>query len=637
VKKILAIIGVSLVLVQAREDAEVKYAVSEIPAELLEGVNVVVREDHMVFKINSISNATYRNHSVVTILNEKGKRYASETVDYSKLIRITDFNATVYDALGKPIKRLKNSEIIDQSAFDGFTLFSDQRLKHADLSQQTYPYTVEFEYEMELKYLYGIPGTTIGGEKISVQKASYQLIYPAALMPRYLALNISQAPLKQTLTNGNESVTWKFENVKPVSFEPIGPRQSELLPHIMAAPSKFEYEGYVGNMETWKEYGRWSHQLAVGRSELPPATKQKVKELTKNLTTPEEKAKVLYQFLQNKTRYVGIQEGIGGLQPFPASVVDETGYGDCKALSNYMVALLAEAGIKGYYTHIRAGENEPEVVLAFPSHQSNHAIVGVPLVNDTVWMECTSQSKPFGYMGKFTGDRYALMITEDGGKIVRTPAYKAEQNRQTRRAKVVVDGQGNAKANVRTMYSGIQFENGGLSELLDNQYDEQKKWVQNYTEIPNFQINTYSMSGIKTKIPVAIVNLDLALPRYASVSGKRLFLSPNLMNKSRYVPEKIESRKTDVVLRSNYLDVDTVNFQFPENLYPEFLPQPVKVSSRFGEYEASFQFSEGSLIYIRKMKVSKGRFPKEAYNEYVEFYKNINKADNIKLVFLSKT
>jgi hypothetical protein len=161
--------------------------------------------------------------------------------------------------------------------------------------------------------------------------------------------------------------------------------------------------------------------------------------------------------------------------------------------------------------------------------------------------------------------------------------------------------------------------------------------VQRNTQIPNFNVNSFSISGIKNKLPVAIVKLDLSLPRYASVSGKRLFLTPNLMNRTRFLPEKIDSRQTDVVRYNSYFDIDTVNFQFPENLYPEFLPKPVKLNSPFGEYEASFQFNEGSLVYIRKMKVWKGRFPRESYNELVEFYKNVSKSDNVKLVFLNKT
>jgi hypothetical protein len=121
------------------------------------------------------------------------------------------------------------------------------------------------------------------------------------------------------------------------------------------------------------------------------------------------------------------------------------------------------------------------------------------------------------------------------------------------------------------------------------------------------------------------------------VSGKRLFIAPNLMNKISRVPEKIVDRKTEVVRRTNYLDRDTIQFNVPESLYPEFLPEPVKINSKFGEYEARFQFDAGKITYVRKMKVWKGRFPKETYNELVDFYKNVSKADNIKLVFLNKT
>ncbi len=90
---------------------------------------------------------------------------ASEEVNYDKLSKITNFKATVYDANGTLIRKLKSSEIYDQSAFDG-SLYSISRYKSADLTQNVYPYTVEFEYELEFKYLFMIPGSTIiPGEK----------------------------------------------------------------------------------------------------------------------------------------------------------------------------------------------------------------------------------------------------------------------------------------------------------------------------------------------------------------------------------------------------------------------------------------------------------------------------------------
>lgn len=614
----------------------VKYPVSTIPADLKQNVDVVVREDYMRFKIISKNSANYYVHEVITILNERGNRSAKKIVGYDKLTKVKDINGYVYDADGKQIKRLRKSEIYDQAAFDGVSLFSDDRIKRIDLTQAVYPYTVEFEYELDFEFLFNIPSSWWGGERISHERASYELIYPQGLEPHYQLLNIKTTPLKQKLDDGFESILWKFENLLPNKFEPNGPPIEEVVPHIMAAPSIFGFEGYSGNMGSWQDYGKWQTLLNKNRGELPQPTKLKVRELIKGLTTNEQKAKAIYEYLQSKTRYVGIQLGIGGLQPFPASVVDDTGYGDCKALSNYMVSMLREAGVNGYYTIIQAGKNEPKVKTDFPSHQFNHVVTAVPNGADTLWLECTSQTNPFGYQGTFTEDRWALMVNEGGGKLVRTINYTPEQNVQSRTAEVMVDAAGNATAKIRTTANGIQYENNGLNWTL-NSTEKQKKWIEENTEIPNFSINSFSIVEKRDKIPSATVNLDLTLNRYASASGKRLFVSPNLMNKISKIPEKVTERKTEVVRKSNYLDLDTIRLSFPENLYPEFLPEPVKINSKFGEYEARFEFDAGKVTYIRRMKVWKGRFPKETYNELVDFYKNVSKADNIKLVFLNKT
>lgn len=615
---------------------DVRYPVSEIPEVLKKDVNAVIREDKMVYKILSQSKATVYAYYAVTILNGNGKEYATQQVSYDKLTKVLNFSGSVYDASGNLIRKLKNNEIKDYSVYDG-GLYSDNRLKSADLTQSVYPYTVVFEYEKEYKFLYMIDGTVIvPDEKISVQHASYQLIYPRAIPPRYTLLNIDSKPKQGFTSDGFESLTWEFNNVPPITLEPIGSWR-DVVPQIMAAPTKFEFDGYVGSMQTWDEFGRWINTLNKGRNVLPEETKQKVKQLTNGLKTTEEKTKAIYEYMQNKTRYVSIQLGIGGFQPFEASVVDQTGYGDCKALSNYTIALLEVAGVKANYALIMAGRNASQMITDFPSSQFNHAIAFVPNGADTLWLECTSQTNPFGYSGWHTGDRKALAITENGARIVKTPVYAAEDNLQSRTADVVVEVNGNAKAKVKTTYSGLQYETGSLSFILENQYDDQKKWIQNNTNIPSFDINSFSMTNVKNKIPAAIVNTDLTLNRLASVSGKRLFLTPNLMNRSTYIPEKVENRKTNVVRKMAYIDIDTIQYSIPEQIYPEFLPEPMKISSRFGEYENSYKLDQGKLIYIRKVKMNKGEFPPESYAELIDFYRNINKADHVKIVFLTKT
>jgi len=613
-----------------------KYPVSAIPAELKEQADIVFREYELVNTISSKDRIVTYTHKVITILNSNGKAYASEDVGYDKLSKVSYFKGTLYDAEGNVVKKLKGSDIADMSAYDGYSLFSDNRYKSADLTYASYPYTVEFEYEVDSRYVYSIEGMILlPREKLSVQHAAYQLIYKPEVTPRYKVVNMDAKPVHTRRPDGMESLSWTFEQVKSIRLETHGPRSQ--TPKILAAPTKFEYAGYEGDMSTWQSYGKWEASLMVGRDELPESTRQKVLELTKNLKTTEEKTKVLYEYVQGKTRYVSISLGIGGLQPFPASVVDQVGYGDCKALSNYMVSLLKIAGIKAYYTTVKAGDFAFDLIEDFPSHQGNHVIVSVPNGADTLWLECTNQTVPFGYSGRFTGDRRAYMLTEDGGRWTNTHRYTEDQNIQSRTADVTVEATGNAKARVKTTYAGLQYENDGLDFIVDDSFDDQKKWVQKTTQIPAFDVNSFSMRNEKKKIPAAIVKLDLTLNRYATASGKRLFITPNLMNRNSYLPEKVENRKTKVVLNLPYTDLDTIHYHLPEGIYPEFVPQPVVIQSRFGEYEVKYQLDEKGLTYIRRMRMRKGEFPAESYQELIDFYKNINKSDNTKLVFVSKT
>ena len=611
-----------------------RYPVHEIPEELKKGAHAVVREDAMTFRILTKSTASLSVHMVVTIFNDKGKHFARETVFYDKLRKVTSLKAQVMDANGILIKRLKTNEIQDQSAFDG--LYDDTRVKIADLVQARYPYTVEFEYEVAYKFLYDIQGSAINPfEDVSVQKASYQLVYPESLTPRYKTYNVTTEPTIEKI-NDLIAVKWTFANIKAQKFEPYSDR-TKTITRIEAAPSVFEFEGYAGTMQSWNEYGEWIASLNRGRNILPEETKAKVRDMTAKIDKREDKVKALYEYMQNKTRYVSIQLGIGGFQPFEAAVVDRTGYGDCKALSNYMLALLEAVDIKGYYALILAGEGRPALETDFPSSQFNHAIVAVPNGADTIWLECTSQTNPFGYQGTFTGDRKALLIRDDGAAIVRTTRYPAEVNVQSTSALVRVQTTGEAVASVKRVYSGLQYENGNLHFYITGEYDDQKKWIQNYIDIPSFDLTSFKMTHVKSKIPSATITAELKMDRFATISGKRIFLTPNLMNRNNAIPEKVENRITDIVTNFAFVDFDTVRYELPEGIYPEFLPQDVNITSRFGEYEASYKVDAGSLMYTRKLKMNKGQFPASSYQELIDFYRSVSKADNAKMVFMSKT
>lgn len=603
---------------------------------LSDKANIIIRSEETVFTVNAVNSGTTNYKVTATILNEKGRHRSFMQVPYDKLSKVYYLKGTLYNKDGKKIKSLKNSEIKDVSAISDFSLFEDNRVKMADLSYVEYPYTVEFDYQVTSSNMLFYPiWRPQDEENLAVEKASFQVKIPAALKLRYTEKNL-KTKVQQQSTATHQVYNWQVENLAAVVAEPLGPGLSELIPEVRTAPSNFEVQGYAGNMDTWQNYGHWLNKLNKDRDALPEATKQKLKSMVANAKTEEEKIKIVYDFLQQKTRYVSIQLGIGGWQPFEATFVDAKGYGDCKALTNYMQSMLQAVNIPSYHAVIRAGENVPDIKTDFPSSQFNHVVLCVPMPQDTVWLECTSQTVAAGYMGSFTGGRHALLVTPEGGKLVKTPAYKATDNTQKRTILVKLDEKGNAKANITTLFTGTQQED--RDQVMQSMApDAQRKWLYQQIAIPAFEINTHGFSQQKARLPQLTEKLELTLRQCGTMSGKRMFVAPNLMNKWTYTPDDKENRQTDIVRRMGFLDVDSVEFELPEGYALEHKPQDISLTSEFGKYTASTKVTGNKISYTRTLQMGDGRFKPTAYVKLIEFYNSIIKADSQQIVFVKNT
>ena len=386
------------------------------------------------------------------------------SVPYDALDRINYLRGAVYDAQGHLLHQLRPAEIGDQGLGSaGGSFMTDLRVRYADLRQPTLPYTVEFDYEVTSNNTLFYPDwQPQSDENVALENATLQVTTPTALALRFeeqlLPAGAAAAPV---VAGGQTTYRWQLAARSAVEAEPLSPPLSELLPAVHLAPAAFEVQGYAGSLDSWQNLGLWNYQLGKGRDLLPPALAAKMAQLLISDPDPRARARKVYEYLQSSTRYVSVQLGLGGWQTAPASAVASGGYGDCKALSNYTCAMLKAAGLPAYVALVGAGSDHADVRTNFPSSQFNHAILCMPLAAhgstpaDTIWLECTSQTEAFGYMGSFTGNRHALLLTPEGGRLVATPRYGAQANRQQRRTELWLDATGNAKATVRTQRVGL--------------------------------------------------------------------------------------------------------------------------------------------------------------------------------------
>ncbi|MFY0625926.1 MAG: DUF3857 domain-containing transglutaminase family protein [Reichenbachiella sp.] len=611
-----------------------KYSVASIPEELLKNADAVIRLEKGHYEINDYKNIVYTYKRVVTILRPNAAGQARESIYYNKSISILNLKASVYNSQGIAIQKLKKDDILDVS-ISSEGEFTDGRSKSIDLTQKEYPYTVEVSYNLKLKSLYFLNSwKTIKRHETAVEQSLFSIQCPDNLLPNYRLENAEIEPLLEK-NEGTTSLTFDFKNIKAIQYEPYSWGYS--FPQVLIAPSKFIYDNYEGDFSSWDAMGDWQNLLNVGRDTLAKKTIEKIRKLTENCNNDIEKAKVVYNYVQKNTRYVSIQLGIGGWQPIPAARVDEIGYGDCKALSNYTMSLLKAVGVLSHYTIVYGGRNPPKVRRDFPRDTFNHIILCVPNKGDTLWLECTSQTNPFAYQGKFTGDRDVLIVTEEGGKLVHTTVYHKKDNIQSRIANVKIGEDGHANASIITHFQGLQYENGNLDYYFHQNYDEQKKWVLENTDIPNFKLVDFSFEIQKDRIPSIDQNLEVELNNYAQSSGERLFIPLNLMNNQSFVPRRNSDRQTDIEIKTPFVDYDSIVFEVPESIHPEFVPEKIQFSSEFGEYESEVMVENGRVIYVRKYGMNKGVYPKESYDDFRSFFKKVKKADKSKIVFLKNT
>jgi len=630
--KSILLIAILLLFKDAMKAGDLKYPVSGIPKDLLENAHSVIRQWDIEFRVIDKGHGVYSEHKAITILNKSAEKNADFVQEYNKLIKITDYNLSIYDASGNGIKFLKKSDFKDQSAINDYSLFSDERIIAYSPIVNTYPYTVEYNVEFEdynlMVYPSWFPQNSFNE---SVQNSSYKLTIPKGFMFNKLSSNMTDS-VKIKDYNNEIEYFWKTENLSAIDYESNSNDVREFSPTLRLAPNEFTVEGYEGSNDSWKSFGEFVFNLNKSKNMLSDKTLTEIKSIVQKTSDKKEKVKLLYEYMQGKTRYINIKIGIGGIKPFDASVVDKLGYGDCKALSNYMKTLLDNCGINSFYTLINAGRKERDITTSFPSSQFSHALLCVPIERDTIWLECTSENTPFNYQSTFTASRHALLITPDGGVLIKTPELKTESNIQIRKAIVNLNESGNGSIAIATKYYGEKFDK--MEGLYYLSADDQKKYLNEETELLNFNLDKWNYRIDKSEYPVLNENLDISIRGYGTSTGKRIFIPLNLVNKIKKVQETSKERKTSFVIHWGSIDIDSIEYNLPANLKVEFIPEAKEIKSEFGSYKVEIIENGNKITYIRTFRENSGKYPPEKFKDYLDFRNQVFNYDWIKVILL---
>jgi len=608
--------------------AQEVYDVARIPAELLKNSTFIVRNEERNLIVKSAVSATFSYKTAITVLSKVGDDAADMSEYYDKFSSVYNLRATMYDSRGIKIKTYKNSDFKDESIIADGTMFDDDRIRKLSFLSTSYPYTVEYSYEKDFSGYLNFPDwRPMESFDCAVEKSSYTIQVPQNITIKFL--KSTGIKTDSTVLNNKTTYKWTCQNLPAIEYEPMATGLSEVTPWVKTSPNHFEYDNTKGNIDSWKNLGSWIYELSANVQTLPEGTKSTVKTLIAGAKTDKEKIAILYKYLQSNTRYVSVQLGIGGFKPIAAEKVASVNYGDCKALSNYMKTLLSEAGIKSNL--VVAGAGMPSMNPKYASFgQANHMILCIPTAKDTTWLECTSQYIPAGYLANSTSARNVLLVTENGGQLIKTPVYSPEDNFQNRNITVTLTPEGSAAILIKTDYGSAQYEDH-LGMMLMEPTDQRKRLMSNLG-INNMELSTVSYIQPDKNLPKMESKVELKSSQMLSQGGDKLFLTLNLLNRRESVPQKVENRKTSFALPYGFKDTDQITYTLPEGYKAEFIPKDVLLESEFGIYTSKAVLKDNTIVYTRIQRINSKKYPPEKYKDLVDFYKKIYLADKEKAV-----
>lgn len=551
-----------------------------------------------------------RTDTVVLQINERaGVDDAKIGIRYAKGDKLSIQDVWIEDLDGKKIRKLKKNEIQDRSYISEISMYEDDFIKTFELRHNIYPYRIVYSYRIiESKF-----HTIFYGD------------YARSLKPIRSATVIVETDINRPIKFRQENIddpkvenfskkrkyTWEFSYDPPKFIERDALITSKKAPFIQVLPVYFKY-GVQGSYESWQTFGEWIYNLNKNRDELTDAEKQRINSLLVNVNNDLEKAKILYKYLQDYTRYINVTIDVGGLQTYPASYVCDNKYGDCKALTNYMQAMLKYVGIKSYYTLVWLGNLERNIDNDFPEQAFNHAILTLPINQDTLYLECTSKNTPFGHISTSIQGRKALLVDKENSKFVEIPTLDTESVKCTRKIKVDV------KTNIveiENVNRGSSYEY--LNYLLENENrNSLEKYVRENVLTGAYELLNYKVDKETIDDASIIMYATCKMHDLYKVYGDNLVLKPL----SRYIPayELPEKRIQDVKIEYPKYYVDTIEYNIADYKISK-IPENVYLESNYGKYSLEFKKDGDNLFVSKSILINAGEYSLDEYEGFFKF------------------
>jgi hypothetical protein len=567
--------------------------------------------------------ATERERKVVKILRPQGREYAEIVAWYSKDNKLNSFHAWSIGPDGHQYS-IRDEDVHDEALGEWGILYSDIRGKvvHAPGSDPggivAYEVVRQVADYGELEQTWDFQGS------IPIHKAAFEVDLPAG-WKNYTAW------LRHEAVNGTELSPnhwhWELEDVPAIDLSevPMAPSEEALAGRMVIHYSAADLP--TGD-QRWAEIGNWYDALASPRTEAPLEINAKAKEIAGPSADFKSKIQNVAGFMQREIRYVGIEVGIGGLQPHSAVDVFKYRYGDCKDKATLLISMLSAVGVRA--TWVLVDTHRGYVDPALPSRDGNHMIAAIEIPSGYsdpelravvtartgrhyLIFDPTDTYTPIGLIRPELQGGYGLLVAGKDSQIIGLPILAADLSTMNRVASFSLDADGTLKGKVIETRSG---ETASRYRYLYNAETEkeQREYMEHrlQRDLASFTLDSSSAQNTHDMSKSVVVNFSLTANRYAKPAGDLLLVRPRVVGtNAERLNDKPRSYPIDLGETGTWRD--TIDVALPAGYVVDDMPDPVSVDVGFASYKSEVKAGEGVLHYSREYKVNQLDLGPEKY------------------------
>ena len=572
------------------------------------------------------------------ILRPAGREHGIIVATFDSHSKITGMRGWCIPAQGKDYE-VKDKEAMETSLpnIEGSELVSDVKDKLLRIPAADVGNIVGYEYEEEKQPLV-LEDVWYFQDEDPVREARYTIQLPAGW--EYKATWINAPEVNPNLA-GNQ-YQWVVSDVKAIKAEDDMPpwrAVAGLLVVHFIPPGGGTSRGF----RTWKEMGDWEAGLDQGRRDASPEIKQKVAALTSGLNTDIEKMRALAKFVQGDVRYVAIELGIGGWQPHAAPEIFAHKFGDCKDKATLMSSMLHEIGIESYYVSIntRRGAAVPArppmigwfnheiLAVRLPESLKDPSLTAVlehPKVGRLLIFDPTDEFTPFGEIRGALQGNHGLLVTPEGGELVKVPQLPTTSNGVQRTAKLTLSAAGTLQGDVvekRLGDSGV-YQRAALKSVT--KAADRIKPIETLMgrSLTTFQVTKANLLNLNQTDQPFGYEYSFVAPNYAKTAGNLLLVRPRVLGvKTSDLLETKEPRKYPVEMSGPERDVDTFEITLPAGYVVDDLPPAANADYSFASYHSKTEVNGNVLKYTRTYEVKELSVPLDKVEDLKKLFRII--------------